>query len=280
VHRLIEDIDRALTPDERRKSRERIRVSLTSAWQTSEMANEKPSVRDEMEHVGFYLSEVLYRVLPTFQEALEEAVIAAYGECPPLPNVLRFSTWVGGDMDGNPNVGAATILDTLNAQRDMVLKAYRNDLLGLRTVLTQSTARIAVDAEVLGRIEYYKNLLPPMAVLPSEHHADMPYGDLLNLMATRLNESIKNGSAGYAKAADLAADLSLMDASLKKHRGEHAGRFALSRIIRRVQCLVFIWRRWICVRIQRYMMPRYRNYYRKPILPTHRRTIVPLFCIL
>ena len=38
VRRLIEDIDRALTPDERLKSRERIRVSLTSAWQTSEMA--------------------------------------------------------------------------------------------------------------------------------------------------------------------------------------------------------------------------------------------------
>ena len=48
VRRLIEDIDRALTPDERRKGRERIRVSLTSAWQTSEMPNEKPSVRDEM----------------------------------------------------------------------------------------------------------------------------------------------------------------------------------------------------------------------------------------
>ena len=239
VRRLIEDIDRALTPDERRKGRERIRVSLTSAWQTSEMPSKKPSVRDEMEHVGFYLSEVLYRVLPSFQEALEEAVTAAYGQCPPLPNVLRFSTWVGGDMDGNPNVGAATILDTLNAQREMVLSAYRRDVIGLRTVLTQSTARIGVDDEVLKRIEYYRQLLPHIASIQAERRTDMPYGELLNLIAARLMESTKNGSAAYANADEFAADLSLIDASLGRHRGEHAGRFGLGRIIRRVECFGF-----------------------------------------
>jgi phosphoenolpyruvate carboxylase len=239
VHRLIEDIDRALTPDERRKTRERIRVSLTSAWQTSELPNEKPSVRDEMEHVGFYLSEVLYRVLPTFQEALEDAVSEVHGECPTLPNVLRFSTWVGGDMDGNPNVGAATIFDTLNAQRDLVLKAYRADLLGLRTVLTQSTARINVNANVLERIEHYKKLLPPTSALSSERLGDMPYSELLNLMARRLNESVKNSPVAYLNPDAFADDLALIDVSLQQHRGEHAGRFALIRIMRRVQCFGF-----------------------------------------
>ncbi len=239
VRRLIEDIDRALTPDERRKGRERMRVSLTSAWQTSEIPSDKPSVRDEMEHVGFYLSEVLYRVLPTFQEALEEAVTMAYGECPPLPNVLRFSTWVGGDMDGNPNVGAATMLDTLNAQREMVLNAYRRDITGLRTVLTQSTARIGVADAVLKRIEYYSQLLPPISSLHAERHADMPYGELLNLIATRLSETASNGSATYSNAEEFAADLALIDTSLTQHRGEHAGRFGLGRIIRRVQCFGF-----------------------------------------
>ena len=239
VRRLIEDIDRALTPDERRKGRERMRVSLTSAWQTSEMPSEKPSVRDEMEHVGFYLSEVLYRVLPTFQEALEEAVTMAYGECPPLPNVLQFSTWVGGDMDGNPNVGAATILDTLNAQREMVLNAYRRDVTGLRTVLTQSTGRIGVDDAVLKRIEHYRQLLPHISSRHAERRVDMPYVELLGLIGARLNETTNNSSAAYENADEFSADLLLIDASLQKHRGEHAGRFGLGRIIRRVQCFGF-----------------------------------------
>jgi len=239
VRRLIEDIDRALTPDERRKGRERIRVSLTSAWQTSEMAAVKPSVKDEMEHVGFYLSEVLYRVLPTFQEALEEAVTATYGSCPSLPNVLRFSTWVGGDMDGNPNVGAATILDTLNSQREMVLNAYRRDIFELRTVLTQSMPRVAVDDAVLQRIEFYRQTFPSMAVRLSERRADMPYGELLRLIEARLSETSRNADAAYSGVEELIDDLLLIDTSLQRHRGEHAGRFGLGRVIRRAQCFGF-----------------------------------------
>jgi phosphoenolpyruvate carboxylase len=239
VRRLIEDIDRALTPDERRKNRERIRVSLTSAWQTSEMPPSKPTVRDETEHVGFYLSEVLYRVLPTFQEALEEAVASAYGSCPPLPNVLSFSTWVGGDMDGNPNVGAATILDALATQRRLVLKAYRRDVLGLRTVLTQSTARVSVDEQVTNRIAHYKKTLPGEAERTPDRHRDMPYGELLNLIAARLADTAAGGPAGYEDADEFAGDLRLIDASLQGHRGEHAGRFALGRVLRRVQCFGF-----------------------------------------
>ena len=51
--------------------------ALTAAWQTSESAPERPTVLDELEHVGFYLTEVLYRVLPTYVSAL------------PLPQRLR-----------------------------------------------------------------------------------------------------------------------------------------------------------------------------------------------
>ncbi|MEO8160085.1 MAG: phosphoenolpyruvate carboxylase [Arenimonas sp.] len=239
VRRLVEDIDRALTPAERRKNRERIRVSLTSAWQTSEMAASKPTVKDEAEHVGFYLSEVLYRVVPTFHEALEDAVAAAYGSCPVLPKVLSFSTWVGGDMDGNPNVGARTMLEALSAQRRLVLKAYRHDVLELRTLLTQSSARAGIDERIGARIEHYKQYLPGEVDRPVDRRSDMPYGELLNLIAVRLAGTSAEGPAGYADADEFAADLLLIDASLQAHRGEHAGRFVLGRLLRRVECFGF-----------------------------------------
>jgi len=239
VRRLVDDIDHTLTPDERRKGRARVRVAFTSAWQTSDMPMVKPSVRDEMEHVGYYLSEVLYRVVPGFHEALTEAVTAAYGQCPALPPVLQFATWVGGDMDGNPNVGADTMLDTLQAQRATVLQAYRRDVLALRTVLTQSLLRVAVDQAVLDRLARYRQLLPKVAARKPAREGDMPYRELLALIAARLSATVRGSEAGYANPHEFAADLDGIDASLAVHRGAHAGQFALGRLLRRLRCFGF-----------------------------------------
>ena len=74
--------------------------------------------------------------------------------------MLGFGTWVGGDMDGNPNVGADTIAATLAGQRALVLAAYRRDLAALGELLSQSLSRVAVSDEVLARIEEYRYLLP------------------------------------------------------------------------------------------------------------------------
>src|SRR5688572_21762300 len=113
VRCLVEDIDRALTPQERRADLERMRLALTAAWQTDETPPEKPSVADEFEHVAFYLADVLYRVLPVFHEVFEDALRTVYGDGAPVPGpVIAFGSWVGGDMDGNPNVGAATVAAT------------------------------------------------------------------------------------------------------------------------------------------------------------------------
>ena len=76
---LVADIDRGRTPAERRADRERMRLALTASWQTAQAPPEKPSVADEFEHVGFYLSDVLYRVLPVFHEVFEDALRDAFG---------------------------------------------------------------------------------------------------------------------------------------------------------------------------------------------------------
>ena len=141
VERLVADIDRGRTPPERRADDARIRQSLTTTWQTNEAPPQKPSVGDEVEHIGYYLANVLYRVLPVFYEAFGDAVEAVYGTRVALPALLRFGTWVGGDMDGNPNVGAATIRDALAAQRALALSCYLADLRALGDILTQSRSR-------------------------------------------------------------------------------------------------------------------------------------------
>ncbi len=239
VDRLIADIDRTRTPPERRADEARIRQSLTTAWQTNEAPLLRPSVDDEIEHIGYYLSDTLYRVLPVFYEAFTDAVQAVYGEQIALPPMLRFGTWVGGDMDGNPNVGAATIERALTAQRERVIADYLADLRALGDILTQSDGQAEVDAEIEQRAAAHRALLPEGAVRSRPRLADMPYRQLLWAMRARLQATQTGSQGAYADAATFVSDLELIDASLSQHRGEHAGQFALRRVLWRARTFGF-----------------------------------------
>lgn len=239
VERLVADIDRERTPPERRADQARIRLALTSAWQTSEAPPEKPTVIDEVEHVGFYLAHVLFRALPVYYEAFADAVETVYGQRIALPQVLRFGTWVGGDMDGNPNVGADTVRAALDAQRLQALAQYRADLRALASVLTQSLSRVQVDEAIFARIDEYGRELPKAVAGFKPRLADMPYRHLLDLMGPKLAATGAQQPHGYADAAAFIADLQLIDASLLRHRGENAGHFALQRVLWRARTFGF-----------------------------------------
>src|SRR5207249_8888706 len=119
---LVERLDPSRTPDEERAALARIREELTAAWQTDPQPSARPSVMDELENVLFYLTDIVYRIVPPFAEELEQAVHKAYDVQVPARPVLRFGSWVGGDMDGNPNVGAETLREGLGRQRELVLE--------------------------------------------------------------------------------------------------------------------------------------------------------------
>ena len=237
VRGLVADIDRGRTPVERRSDHERMRLALTAAWQTAELALEKPTVADELEHVGYYLTDVLYRVVPVFHEVLADAL--GTEAAPELPALLRFGTWVGGDMDGNPNVGAETIAATLASQRSQVLELYRRETLALSSLLSQSLSRVDCSAEVLARIDVYRALLPKAAARLKARYGDMPYRQLLLLVAERLGESARGREGGYPDAATFIGDIRIVAESLRRHRGLHAGWFAVRRLLRRAQAFGF-----------------------------------------
>ncbi len=239
VERLVADLDRTRTPPERRADEARIRQALTAAWQTNEAPPHQPTVADEVEHIGFYLGSVLFRVLPVFHEAFADAIETVYGQRIALPTLLRFGTWVGGDMDGNPNVGADTIRDALAMQRATALAGYRADLRALGELLTQSSERVGVDAAIAERTARYRALLPAAAAREKPRLGDMPYRQLIDLVRERLRATDAGEAAEYVDADAFIEDLQCIDSSLAAHRGDHAGRFALQRILWRVRSFGF-----------------------------------------
>ncbi|MEA9899997.1 phosphoenolpyruvate carboxylase [Xanthomonas campestris] len=239
VASLVDNLDGMRTPNERATDAARFRMALTASWQTADSSPVRPTVEDEREHVGFYLTQVLYRVIPVMYETLEHAIEETYGSTPALPRLLRFGTWVGGDMDGNPNVDAHTIAGTLDAQRRAVLDRYLNELWQLASLLSQSTTLVAVSPALSAQLERYQALLPDAAARSRPRHGDMPYRLLNDLMRARLQATLDDADGAYAAPAELEYDLQLILDSLQANKGLHAGWFAVRRLLWRVRSFGF-----------------------------------------
>lgn len=242
TRRLVERLDPSRTPSEERSVLERIRAEVTAGWQTEEHPSARPTVGDELEHVLFYLTDLLYRIVPPFYEALEDALTAVYGDgsAEPLPtNVLCFASWVGGDMDGNPNVTAATLRETLERHRELALGLYLRELDDLYQKLSQSPGRATFADELLELVRADPSYHEVRDGMPPRHR-EMPYRLLLtpDVPAPRAHpgggrERRLPGRRGAPR------DLRLLASSLESHRGSHAGLFAVRRAIRRVETFGF-----------------------------------------
>ena len=70
---------RALVEDQPGITRDRIASEIASGWQTEEQLQERPTVAEEVEHMLFFLSDVLYRIVPALHDELESAAESVYG---------------------------------------------------------------------------------------------------------------------------------------------------------------------------------------------------------
>ncbi|EIL91170.1 phosphoenolpyruvate carboxylase [Rhodanobacter spathiphylli] len=239
VASLIDGFDPQRTPQECREDDQRIYMALSAGWQTAEASPVRPSVQDEREHVDFYLTHPLYRIVPALYESLAQALQDTYGLAIRLPRLLRFASWVGGDMDGNPNVGADTIADCLDSQRAMVIERYREDVAALARALSQTEGRVEVTGALLARLADYRARFPAAAAQIRPRHADMPYRCLLQLIGARLALTQELQTDGYASSQELLDDLQLIADSLLQHHGVHAGAYSVERLLCRVRTFGF-----------------------------------------
>jgi phosphoenolpyruvate carboxylase len=242
VHRLVERLNPDQTPQENERCLLRIRDAITSAWQTRAMPQASPLVADELDNILFYLTTILYRVLPAYHESLETALNKRF-ELPKhsmgVEELLRFGSWVGGDMDGNPNVTSHTIRATTSTHRDAVIRCYLPELKQLARYLSQTRGEAGILPELEQRLSEYQQQMPGVQAATPARHVNMPYRCLLNLMITRLKATISDSDYCYHSAAEFIADIRLIRKSLAENKGHHAGMFGVRRLLLRAQSFGF-----------------------------------------
>ena len=104
---------------ELRENEELVRARITQLWQTRMLRTAKLTVADEIENALSYYHATFLREIPKLYREIEPPCPGA-----DVPPFLRMGHWIGGDRDGNPNVGADTLRLALARQAETVLRLY------------------------------------------------------------------------------------------------------------------------------------------------------------
>lgn len=215
-----------------------IRARVTQLWQTRMMRYSKLTVADEIENALSYYRTTFLRQIPRMYRAIEEALPDA-----PIANFFRMGNWIGGDRDGNPNVGAATLEMALKRHCETALRFYLAEIHELGAELSLS--------EMLNGVTPEMRALAQRSPDRDDHRGDEPYRRALVGVYARLaatlekltgTEALRHAVAPqdpYATAAELLADLRVIETSLRTHHAQALVRPRLHPLMRAVQVFGF-----------------------------------------
>jgi phosphoenolpyruvate carboxylase len=206
--RELDDPD--LPPSAEARIRADLAEEITILWQTDEVRSRRPRVVDEIRAGLWFVETSLWDAAPRVLAELRAHV-------PGAPAPLHFGTWIGGDLDGNPHTGPETIVEALERARSLARSLLRQEVRALATAWGMSTALVDVD-ERIGDVD-----------LPPDQNSDEPYRRRLTSIWNRL------GADDYRDAGELLAELDLLDASLRAHRGSRVADGGLAALRRRVE---------------------------------------------
>src|SRR5712691_2379274 len=100
---LLEELDDPLlAPARQAEIEDELAAEITILWQTDEVRSRRPRVVDEIRNGHWFVEESLWGAAPRLLAELRARV-------PGSGSPLRFGTWIGGDLDGNPYAGAETV---------------------------------------------------------------------------------------------------------------------------------------------------------------------------
>ncbi|MBX5451476.1 phosphoenolpyruvate carboxylase [Thermogemmatispora sp.] len=231
--------------------------TIALLWRTDAVRHVRPQPVDEVKMGIYYLDEIIYEALPELYEEFERLLEQHYPDLDlRLPPFLRIGSWIGGDQDGNPNVGPETLLQALRLQRATLLTHYRRSIETLAREYSQSINYSTVTEELRRSIEEDAARLPEYDRELGEQTRLEPYRRKLSFMWKRLGATLATvapaqaeeaGEAAsaslhtvaYRDAEELLADLRLVYSSLLADGEREVANGALARLIRQVELFGF-----------------------------------------
>lgn len=189
-----------LAPDEQSYLGNRIEQLICQAWHTNDIRQKRPTPLDEAKWGFAVIENSLWQAVPDFIRefhAQTKSLLAL--ELPNSFAPINFTSWMGGDRDGNPFVTAQVTATVLDHGRWMALDLYRRDLDKLSAELSMYQASDALLNIVGNEPEPYRYLLKGLK-------ADI--AETINALESRIKQQ-------PSKCQDIVVDLSQLKTPLE-----------------------------------------------------------------
>ena len=248
VAQLLLDREDAPEP-ERRVIEDELKGEVELLWITSEIRQDRPSVKDEVNTVIWYLETRLLDAGARARDALLRAFEEEFGEAPEqlrshVP--LSMGNWVGGDRDGNPFVTPEVTIATARRASYAILGRYGEILEQLIQRLSVSAAIAPPSDALRSSITADSALLPEVYEANKHRNADEPLRLKLTLMAGRIEATRRLTAsrdagraipepAAYTRVDELERDLLLVRENLVSAGAEHATRASVDPLLAMVR---------------------------------------------
>ncbi|KAK8924170.1 Phosphoenolpyruvate carboxylase 2 [Platanthera zijinensis] len=115
-----------ITPYDRQELDEALHREIQAAFRTDEIRRTPPTPQDEMRAGMSYFHETIWKGVPKFLRRVDTALknIGINERMPYNAPLIQFSSWMGGDRDGNPRVTPEVTRDVCFLSRMMAANLY------------------------------------------------------------------------------------------------------------------------------------------------------------
>ncbi|CDY45929.1 BnaC06g09980D [Brassica napus] len=163
-----------ITPDDKQELDEALQREIQAAFRTDEIKRTPPTPQDEMRAGMSYFHETIWKGVPKFLRRVDTALknIGIEERVPYNAPLIQFSSWMGGDRDGNPRVTPEVTRDVCLLARMMAATMYFNQIEDLMFELSMwrcnDELRVRADELHVNRrkdaakhyIEFWKSIPP------------------------------------------------------------------------------------------------------------------------
>jgi phosphoenolpyruvate carboxylase len=167
VHRLASHFEKAmpgLPPGDQ------VKEEIASLWMTSRSRLKKPEVRHEVDTGLWYFENSLFEGSIEIQKDLTKMTAKHFPDAKLNPEWLQFSSWIGGDRDGHPEVTPEVTEETLLTHRSRSLRRIGLYLETWAEKLSFARSRDHFDEALLQQLKLWEDSPSLKSILESHHN--------------------------------------------------------------------------------------------------------------